>query len=238
MPPTSPSSRPCHILYVEDDDALRQSIAFILTQQGYTPIQAGTGRQALEEAIRQRPDLILLDLSLPDIDGFDLCSRLAQRLGPDLPPLVMLTGRTQTDSVVAGLERYADDYITKPADPAVLLARIHAVLRRTGGAGGRRDRDSLMDFGRLRVDPASREACLDGGPLPLTRSEFDLLLLLASRPGRVFTREQILERLRAGECDLTDRVVDFQVAGLRRKLGPLAGAVVTVRGIGYKFQPA
>ena len=225
------SDRPTRILFIEDDVNLRKSLTFILQREGFSVDSAGLGRDGLRLARTVPPDLVLLDLLLPDMDGFAVCRELKTRLTTARALIVMLTGKALVEDVVAGLDQFADDYITKPFEPAILLARLRAVLRRRAlpwTAAQRR-------FGPLFVDPECRQVDVAGIPAALTRSEFDILALLTSRPNRVFSRAQIIDHIRSDDYPVSERVVDFLIVGLRKKIGVCAVRVETVRGVGYRF---
>jgi len=228
---TALNHRP-HILFIEDDINLQKSLTFILQREGFSVDSAGSGREGLRLAHAVSPDLVLLDLLLPDMDGFAVCRELKAHKTSARAFIVMLTGKALVDDVVAGLDQFADDYITKPFEPAILLARLRAVLRRrlnqSATAASRR-------FGQLLVDPECRQVDVAGIAVALTRSEFDILALLTSRPNRVFSRAQIIDHIRSGDYPVSERVVDFLIAGLRKKIGVCADKVETVRGIGYRF---
>jgi two-component system phosphate regulon response regulator PhoB len=223
------------ILLVEDEPNLRFSLGYILGKAGFSVEGVGSGEEALEFVRGRVPELVLLDINLPGMDGFETCRRL--RMEPRLANtlVVMLSGRVEAGDIVRGLEGLADDYITKPFQPEVLLARIGALLRRRERALPGRPR--VLVFGPLVLEPDAFLATLEGRPLDLTKTEFDILVLLARNPGRVLSRESILEEIRGVGVTLSDRVVDFQVFGLRKKLGPLAALIQTIRGVGYRFEP-
>jgi two-component system phosphate regulon response regulator PhoB len=223
------------ILFVEDEINLQRSLAYILDKDGFAVTAVRTGEEAIEAFRARRPDLLLLDLGLPGIDGYEVCRVLRREPATAAVPVIMLTGRGLPNDIVRGLKEYADDYVVKPCDPEVLLARVRAVLRRQGRSPERPPEP--LRFGPLSLDPLSREARLQGRPIALTRSEFDILALLAGAPNRVFSRGQIIDRVRGDDYAITERTVDFQVCGLRRKLGEAGTRIETVRGLGYKFQP-
>jgi DNA-binding response OmpR family regulator len=220
------------ILLVEDESNLRESLAFILEREGFEVIATATGEDAVAQARTRPPDLVVLDINLPGIDGFETCERLKRDPRTRGARIVMVTARADVDDVVRGFETRADDYVTKPFHPRVLLARIHALLRRGDGQAPALAR---IEVGGVCLDPAARTVHRDGELIALTRTEFDLLHLLATHPDRVFTRENILDHVRGGETDATDRAVDFQIANLRRKLGAAGERIETVRGVGYKL---
>lgn len=220
------------ILLIEDEANLRASLAFILEREGFEVVTASTGEEGLAAARLSPPDAVVLDVNLPGIDGFETCDRLRRDPRTRGARIIMVTARAGVDDVVHGFETRADDYVTKPFHPRVLLARVHALLRRGDVQTPAPER---IEVGGLRVEPAAREVHLDGNRIELTRTEFDLLHLLVAHPDRVFTRESILDHVRGGETDATDRAVDFQIASLRRKLGAWSVHIETVRGVGYRF---
>lgn len=224
------------ILVVDDEPKIRDVVTAYLSREGYRVLQAETGLAALDLADRLHPDLVVLDLGLPDLPGAEVMRLL--RLSGDLP-VVMLTARAAENDRVTGLRQGADDYVPKPFSPRELVARIEAVLRRAGG--GPAERIPSYAGGRLTVDNERREVVLDGQPVDLTRTEFDLLTTLASRPGRVWTRLELVNRLQGHDYEGYERTVDAHVKNLRRKLRDdprQADFVLTVPGIGYKFGAA
>jgi DNA-binding response OmpR family regulator len=181
---------------------------------------------------KERPALVLLDLMLPDMDGLDVCRELRKGENTAGIPVIMLTARDQETDKILGLELGADDYVTKPFSVKELVARIHAVLRR----GERAAEDRPIAIGGLLVDPARHSVTLAGAPVDLTATEFRILYLLASRRGRVFTREQILDHLWGHEKAVVDRTVDVHIRNLREKLGPASSVIKNIRGVGYKVE--
>jgi DNA-binding response OmpR family regulator len=222
------------ILFVEDELSLQKSIAFILEKEGFSVITANSGEDAVKLALRENPDLILLDLILPGIDGFEVCKILKRNPSTANIFIVMLTGKRMVEDITKGLSQYADDYITKPFEPAILIARIQAILRRKLKTA--EDHKRVLRFNSLTIDIQGREVTIDGELVDLTRTEFDLLLLLARNPNIVFSRAKVLDHIRQNDYELTERVVDYQVSGLRKKLTPAGQFIETVRGIGYKFK--
>jgi DNA-binding response OmpR family regulator len=221
------------VLVVDDEEKIRELVGAYLEREGYHVLMTGTGLDALRVAERLRPDLLVLDLGLPDMPGEELLRLL--RRSSDVP-VVMLTARASEGDRVAGLRLGADDYVTKPFSARELVARVGAVLRRAGA--GRPARVPTFAGGRLAIDGESREVSLDGAPIELTRTEFDLLAVLSSRPGRAWTRAELISRLQGHAYDGYDRTVDVHVKNLRRKLGDHSRCpsfVLTVAGIGYKF---
>jgi two-component system, OmpR family, alkaline phosphatase synthesis response regulator PhoP len=221
------------ILLVEDESNLRESLAFIFAREGFEVIAASTGEDAIAQARTRPPDLVVLDINLPGIDGFETCERLRRDPRTRGARIVMVTARADVDDVVRGFETRADDYVTKPFHPKVLLARIHALLRRGDDQAPALAR---IEVGGVCLDPEARTVHLEGKLIPLTRTEFDLLHLLATHPDRVFTRENILDHVRGAETDTMDRAVDFQIVNLRKKLGDAGEVIETVRGVGYKLR--
>jgi two-component system alkaline phosphatase synthesis response regulator PhoP len=225
------------ILVVDDEPALRELLAYNLRRAGYQPLLAGDGREALHIARQQAPDLVLLDLMLPEVDGLDVC-RLLRRTSS--VPIIMLTARGEEIDRVVGLELGADDYVCKPFSMRELLARIKAVLRRTQEEAGARPAPSLSGPGGLRLDPESRLARVGEATLALTRLEFDLLHLLLTNAGRVLTRERLLEQAWGYDFAGDTRAVDSAVKRLRARLrqaSPEADRIESVRGVGYRYTP-
>lgn len=226
------------ILIVEDEDDLRELLRYNLAREGFDVDLAQTGEQALRQARAQPPQVILLDLMLPHMDGLEVCRKLRADALTATVPLIMVTAKGEDADIVAGLELGADDYVTKPFSPRVLVARVRAVMRRRELETSRDSHDphGPISADPLIVDPERHEATLNGLALDLTATEFRLLLLLLRRPGRVFTRQQIIETIHGGHSAVTDRSVDVQVVSLRRKLGEYADLIQTVRGVGYRYR--
>jgi len=236
------------VLVVEDEVDMSNLIRDRLVAEGHEVAQAFDGRTALAVAHDRSPDLVILDWMLPDLDGLAVCRRLREE---HLMPIIMLTARTEEVDRVLGLEVGADDYVPKPFSMRELLARARAALRRVAlesqrgattatagpgpapvGAG-----PAAILHGPLRIDPGAHVATLDGETLHLTPKEYDLLVLFATHPGRAFSRDFLLERIWDGDYEGFDRAVDTHIRRLRRKLGPLGDAIVTVWGVGYRFVP-
>jgi two-component system phosphate regulon response regulator PhoB len=222
------------ILFVEDEVNLQTSLGFILETEGYSVTATDLGERAVALAREQLPDIVLLDINLPDIDGFEVCRRLRANPATAKLPILLLSARTSVEDVVEGLEQYADDYLTKPFHPRVLLARIHALLRRASGQPPRATARRLR-FEELEIDFDAHQVLVAGEKAELTKSEFDVLRQLATHPQRVLTRDEIIDAVRGQGVAVTERTVDFQVSGLRRKLGSAARLIETVRGVGYKL---
>lgn len=220
------------ILIIEDDATIRTILQMMLRNEGFTHVHTATrGDEGLSLLLRERPQLVLLDLMLPGLDGLSICRRV--REDPELADvrILMLTAKSEDEDVVRGLELGADDYVTKPFSREILIARIHAVLRRFDPLAAGRGLDGLV------VNTRSGSAVLNGSVMTLTRGEFRLLALLASRPGRVYTRAQIIDAVQDEEKSVTERTVDVQLVGLRKKLGAWAAHIETIRGVGYRVKP-
>jgi DNA-binding response OmpR family regulator len=236
------------ILVVEDEADLCNVIRAQLEAEGHVVYQAFDGPSALAMAEEHAPELVILDWMLPGLDGLTVCRRIRAR---HLMPILMLTARAQEADRVLGLEVGADDYVVKPFSMLELMARVRALLRRTAldsqafapaadpaGAGLPFELPSPPEAlvrGPLRIDPAAHAAALDGAPLDLTPREFDLLLLFAAYPGRVFSRRFLLEHLWGDDSEALERAVDTQITRLRKKLGPFGERIATVWGVGYRF---
>ena len=224
------------LLVVEDELHLQELLQYRLGQEGYTVACASTGEEGLKAARANPPDLILLDLMLPGMDGLEVCHALRRDEVTAHVPVIMVTARGEESDVIKGLEMGADDYVVKPFSPKVVAARVKAVLRRKAAEAVDEDEGNAIRREGLLIDLDRHEVRIDDEPVTLTITEFRLLELLAARPGRVFTRQQIIEHLHGSLAAVTDRSVDVQVVGLRRKLGSVAERVKTVRGVGYRFQ--
>jgi two-component system phosphate regulon response regulator PhoB len=222
-----------HILIVEDEQGIQELVQFNLAKEGYRVTLADCGEDALKVVRTELPDLILLDLMLPGLDGLEVCRRLRRDARTQAVPVVMLTAKGEEADIVAGLELGADDYVTKPFSPRVLLARVRAVLRRKKQETP--DEGAVLRIRDLEVDPGRYAVSVAGKPVELTFTEFRVLHVLARRPGWVFTRQQIAEAVHGDDCVVTDRSVDVQIVGLRKKLGPVGRYIKTVRGVGYKL---
>jgi DNA-binding response OmpR family regulator len=221
------------VLVVEDESSIASFVALYLKNAGYAVRTVATGRDALAEAESQRPDLIILDLMLPDVDGIEVCRRIRQR--SDVP-ILMLTARDEDVDKIIGLEVGADDYLTKPFNPRELVARIKSVLRRATPERQARETEVIV-HGDLRVDAGRHEVHVGDEEIQLAPKEFDLLWELLDHRGLVLTRDQLLERVWGYTFAGDTRTVDVHVRQLRRKLGE-ASPIVTVWGVGYKVSPA
>jgi two-component system phosphate regulon response regulator PhoB len=222
------------VLVVEDDEDILELVRYNLAKEGYQVTCAGSGEEALDRVRSKRPDLVVLDLMLPGIDGLEVCKLLKKDPKTEHVPVVMLTAKGEEADVVAGLELGADDYVTKPFSPRVLIARIRAVLRRK--AKEPTDKTAVVSVHDLVIHPGRREVLFKGDPIELTFTEFGILHALARRPGWVFTRYQLVDSVRGETYAVTERSVDVHIASLRQKLGSAAEYIETVRGVGYRFK--
>jgi DNA-binding response OmpR family regulator len=225
------------ILVVDDEPAVTDLLAYNLRKSGYEPLVAADGREALRLARHANPDLILLDLMLPELDGLDVCRELRKT---STVPIIMITARGEEIDRVVGLELGADDYVSKPFSVRELLARIKAVLRRAAQTTKEHPDTSLQGKAGLLLDMDSRYASVEGFPLELTRLEFDILHLLLSNAGRVLTRERLLEQAWGYDYVGDTRAVDSAIKRLRAKLralSPDADSIEAVRGVGYRINP-
>lgn len=221
------------ILLVDDEPSITQLARMYLERDGFRISEALDGESALEAA-KQKPALIVLDVMLPKVDGFDVCRRL--RSAGDQVPIIMLTARDEDIDKILGLELGADDYLTKPFNPRELVARVKAILRRSESR--KQTDDQPLHRGDLTIDPAAREVRLASRTLDLRAQEFDLLLTLAEQPGRVFTREQLLQQAWGFDYYGQTRTVDVHIAHLRKKLDGGSVKIETVTGVGYKLTTA
>jgi two-component system alkaline phosphatase synthesis response regulator PhoP len=222
------------ILVVDDEEDLLELIQYNLNKEGYRVTTVSTGEAALREARQSLPDLVVLDLLLPNVDGLNVCKTLKADPKTQHIPIVMLTAKTEEVDVVTGLELGADDYMTKPFSPRVLLARIRSVLRRQGQIDGQDP--TALRVHELVIHPGRHEVLVSGEQVELTFTEFRLLHFLAKKPGWAFSRTQIVDAVKGEDYPVTERSVDVQVVGLRKKLGSLGAYIETVRGVGYRFK--
>jgi DNA-binding response OmpR family regulator len=227
-----------HILLIDDDHRLASMVSDYLGQSGYRVSHAGTGEAGVKDVEIIKPDLLLLDLMLPGIDGLEVCKRIRSLSGSAArTPIVMLTAKGEAMDRIIGLELGADDYLPKPFEPRELLARIKAVLRRQGG-GADVPLDDVLQFGRLSIDKNARSVSLANDPRELTSYQFDLLLVLAERAGRVLSRDQIMELVRGRELEAFDRSIDVHMGRIRAAIEDDVKEpkrILTVRGVGYVF---
>jgi two-component system phosphate regulon response regulator PhoB len=222
------------ILVVDDEEDILELVRFNLAREGYPIICTTSGEESLKIVQKEHPDLIVLDLMLPGIDGLDVAKALKNDPKTRDIPIIMLTAKGEEADIVAGLELGADDYVTKPFSPRILVARVRAVLRR--GALEVPEDESVLKVHNLLIHPGRREVLVNGEQAQLTFTEFGILNYLARRPGWVFTRSQIVDAVRGDDYPVTDRSVDVQIVGLRKKLGRAGKYIETVRGVGYRFR--
>ena len=221
------------ILVVDDEEDVLELVKYNLEKNGYRVTTASTGEEAINKARSILPNLVLLDLMLPGIDGLEVCKQLKSNPKTEHVPVIMLTAKGEESDVVVGLEVGADDYITKPFSPKVLIARIRRILHRSIA----QQRDSFpVKIHEINIDPSRHEVLVKGKRTDLTYTEFKILYALARRPGIVFTRYQIVDAVHGNDYLVTERAVDVQIVSLRRKLGPCGKYIETVRGIGYRFK--
>jgi two-component system, OmpR family, alkaline phosphatase synthesis response regulator PhoP len=222
------------ILVVDDEEDILELLRYTFARENYRVHCAGTGEKALAAARELSPDIVVLDLMLPGMNGLEVTRTLKGDPVTRSIPIIMLTARGEEADIVTGLELGADDYVTKPFSPRVLTARVRAVLRRENSEGpGNSD---IIRSGDLAIHPGRHQVLVDGVEVNLTITEFGILSYLARRPGWVFTRSQIVDAVKGADYFVTDRSVDVQVAGLRKKLGDAGRHVETVRGVGYRFR--
>jgi len=219
---------------VDDEEDILDLVDYVLSKEGYEVIKLRTGEEILRRVKSEIPDLILLDLMLPGVDGLDVCKVLKHTADTSGIPVIMLTAKGEEADIVTGLELGADDYIPKPFSTKILLARVKAVLRRRHQK--QTDSMEIIRIHDLMIHPGRREVLVNDKPINLTYTEFSLLYFLAQRPGWVFTRYQIVDALRGEDYPVTERSVDVQVVGLRKKLGEAGKYIETVRGVGYRFR--
>ena len=222
------------ILVVDDEEDILELVRYNLARDGYRVVCAASGEKALSKAGSEPFDLIVLDLMLPGIDGLEVAKRLKSKPETRHIPIIMLTAKGEEADIVTGLELGADDYVTKPFSPRILVARVKAVIRRN--LQEEVDDSSIIQIYELKIDPGKRKVLAKGLHVELTFTEFQILYLLARRPGWVFTRFKIVDSIRGDDYPVTDRSVDVQIVGLRKKLGPCGKYIETVRGVGYRFK--
>jgi len=222
------------ILVVDDEEDILELLRFNLTKEGFAVVCAGSGEEALKLTRLEKPELILLDLLLPGMDGLEVARRLKKDASTKEIPIIMVTAKGEEADIVTGLEVGAEDYITKPFSRKVVIARVRAVLRRKTAAPA--DDQEVVTVHDLAIHPGRREVLVKGKPVSLTFTEFGILNFLSRRPGWVFTRSQIVDAVKGDEYFVTDRAVDVQIVGLRKKLGSAAKVIETVRGVGYRFK--
>lgn len=223
-----------HILIIEDEVDIQELIKYQLTKDGYTVTGFTSGEEGLIAAKQIKPDLILLDLMLPGIDGLEICRRLKSDSATKDIPIIIITAKTDEIDIVSGLEVGADDYLTKPFSPKVLVARIRSLFRRLKAK--EITDQSIIELDEISINPGKFQVLIRNKPISLTLTEFQILHQLAGKPGWVFTREQLIDSVRGEDTIITDRSIDVQIVGLRKKLGNAGKYIETVRGVGYRFK--
>ena len=225
------------ILVVEDDEDIQQLVGYNLIKAGFLVEYGDSGEQAMETIRNQTPDLILLDLMLPGMDGTELCRIIRSDSRLSELPIIMLTAKGEESDIISGLDHGADDYVTKPFSPKILISRVKAVLRRKArdSAVQPSDPGNVIKINDLVIDPGRYEVKIAGKPVSLTPTEFGILQLLSKKAGWVFTRQQIIDEVRGYDYLVTPRTIDVQVFSLRKKMGDAGRKIETVRGIGYRF---
>jgi len=228
------------VLIVEDEEDIRELVSYHLLKEGYQVASVASGEEALSIAEKQSPDLVLLDVMLPGMDGLAVCQRLRSSPKTADIAIMMLTAKSEEADIIRGLNLGATDYVTKPFSPRVLLARVKAVLRRKQALPtadeDTEECDEVIEMHGMVIHPGRHEVRIDGNPVTLSSTEFRVLYFLASRPGWVFSRQQILDGVHGDNYAITDRAVDVQIVGLRKKLGDAGKYIETVRGVGYRFK--
>ena len=222
------------ILVVEDEEDIKELVRYNLVKEGYQAHCVGSGEAGLKEARKIFPDLLILDLMLPEMNGLEVCRQLKSDLNTQPIPIIMLTAKGEETDIVLGLEMGADDYVTKPFSIKVFLSRVRAVLRRAQALES--GESGILNFMDLQIHTGKHEVRVKGQLVKLTYTEFMILDFLSKRPGWVFTRGQIVDAIRGDGYAITDRAVDFQIVGLRKKLGTVSKYIETVRGVGYRFE--
>lgn len=222
------------ILIVDDEEDILELVQYNVEREGYQTLCAVTGEQALQIVQTDKVDLVILDLMLPGINGLEVAKSIKRNPQKADIPIIMLTAKGEETDIITGLELGADDYITKPFSPKILLARIRAVIRKNRNQV--EDTDAVLHHHGISIHPGRRVIKINGKSVDLTYTEFQILYYLAGRPGWVFTRTQIVDAVRGDNYSVTDRSVDVQMVGLRKKLGPYGKCLETVRGVGYRFR--
>jgi two-component system, OmpR family, alkaline phosphatase synthesis response regulator PhoP len=225
------------ILIVDDEKDLLELMAYNLGKEGYLCTCVTTGEEAIEKSMSMVPDLIVLDVMLPKADGFEVFRALKKKETTANIPILMVTAKSEDTDIVSALELGADDYITKPFSPKVLIARIRAVLRRSKDtAGTSTSPEEILRIQGIEIDPARHEVTAGGTLIDLSATEFAILHFLARNAGWVFSRNKIIDAVKGKDYPVTERSVDVQILGLRKKLGEYGALVQTVRGVGYRFK--
>jgi two-component system alkaline phosphatase synthesis response regulator PhoP len=221
------------VLVIDDERDLIELVRYNLDKEGYDVVAASDGTSGLEIATKHKPDLVVLDLMMPGMDGLEVCRRMRGDERTRRIPVIMLTAKAAEADRIVGLEMGADDYVTKPFSPRELVARVKAVLRRTSE---QQEPTEMIRSGELAIDAKRHEVTYAGQPVALTATEFRILQFLAGRPGRVVTREEIIDAALGREAAIFDRTIDVHITAIRKKLGNGGVSIETVRGFGYKFK--
>lgn len=225
------------IVVIEDEPDILEVLRYNLSREGFDVTTAANGLEGLNSVRGSQPDLVLLDLLLPGLDGLEVCRRLkAQATTRDIP-IIMITAKGEESDVVLGLGLGADDYITKPFSPKEVVARVGAVLRRSQSAREQTEEPERIEYGGVTIDSNRHRVVVDDEPVRFTATEFRLLHFLARHPERVFTREQLIDKVIGDGAVVLDRNIDVHVRAVRKKLGEYRDYIETVRGVGYRFQP-
>ncbi len=224
---------PFNILIVDDEIDILELVEFNLLKQGYRTLTAQNGEDALRLTRQKKPDAIILDLMLPGISGLEVCRTLKSDSATKDIPIIMLTARGEEEDIVKGLEMGADDYVTKPFSPKILVARLKSVLRRNDR---QKSSGEIIEYQDIRLDSGRRKVFYKEKEIELTYTEFELLYFLMTHPGWVFTRNEIVDSVHGDNYPVTARSVDVQIVGLRKKLGPAGKMIETVRGVGYRMK--
>jgi len=224
------------ILVIEDEEDISALICYNLLKKGYEVIEAPSGEEGLRKIAANMPDAILLDIMLPGMDGIEFCRSVKSNIKCKHIPIIMVTAKGSEKDIINGLESGADDYVTKPFSPKVLLARVKVALRRTSYA--RDSAQSILEIDGLVIDQAKFKVFADGKEINLTKTEFGILHFLVRKAGFVYTRYQIVDNVKGDDYIVTDRAIDVTIVGLRKKIGKYAKYIETVRGIGYRFKDA
>lgn len=219
------------ILIVDDEEDVLELVRYNLDKNGYKVETATSGEEAITAARNKLPDMVILDLMLPGIDGLEVCKKLKSDLKTEPIPIIMLTAKGEESDIVTGLELGAEDYLTKPFSPKVLIARIRRILHRSVSRDLERPPIKIRE---LTIDPGRREVLVKGKQINLSYTEFNILYILVKRPGLVFTRYQIIDAIHGNDYLVTDRAVDVQIVSLRKKLASCGSYIETVRGVGYR----
>ena len=227
-----------YVLIVEDEQDIRELVSYNMLKEGYQVAAVASGEEAIEAVKSRRPDVVLLDLMLPGVDGLTVCATLKENPETNAIPVIMLTAKGVETDIVTGLNMGADDYVTKPFSPKVLLARVSAVMRRmnTSELEEEEEGEGTISRHELTIDLRRHQVFIHDKPVELTSTEFRVLVFLARRPGWVYTRQQILDGVHGDKYAITDRAVDVQIVGLRKKLAAAGRYIETVRGVGYRFK--